>query len=33
MRVSTAWYDMYAFRVGLPEDRHVAVFFRDITDT
>jgi len=26
------WYDVYAFRVGLPEDRHVAVFFRDITD-
>jgi signal transduction histidine kinase len=26
------WYDVYAFRAGLPENRHVAVLFNDITD-
>jgi two-component system CheB/CheR fusion protein len=26
------WYDVYAFRVGLPESRRVAVLFRDITE-
>lgn len=25
------WFDVYAFRVGLPEAHHVAVLFRDIT--
>ncbi len=25
------WYDVYAFRVGKPEDRHVAVLFNDIS--
>jgi PAS domain S-box-containing protein len=25
------WYDVYAFRHGRPEDRHVAVLFNDIT--
>jgi PAS domain S-box-containing protein len=25
------WYDLYAFRVGLPEDRKVAVLFKDVT--
>jgi PAS domain S-box-containing protein len=26
------WYDVYAFRVGQPEDRHVAILFNDITE-
>ena len=26
------WYDVYAFRVGDPQDRHVAVLFRDILE-
>jgi signal transduction histidine kinase/CheY-like chemotaxis protein len=26
------WYDAYAFRVGLPESRQVAVLFNDVTD-
>jgi signal transduction histidine kinase len=26
------WYDVYAFRVGEPEDRHVAVLFNDISE-
>ncbi|HWM93790.1 MAG TPA: ATP-binding protein, partial [Thermoanaerobaculia bacterium] len=26
------WYDVYAFRIGQPEDRHVAVLFSDITE-
>lgn len=26
------WYDVYAFRVGCPEERRVAVLFRDIID-
>lgn len=26
------WYQVYAFRVGKPENRHVAVFFSDITE-
>ena len=25
------WYDVYAFRVGEPEDHHVAVLFRDVS--
>ncbi len=25
------WYEVYAFRVGVPEDRQVAIFFNDIT--
>ncbi len=25
------WYDVYAFRVGRPENRHVAILFNDIT--
>jgi len=25
------WYDVYAFRVGHPEDRHVAILFNDIS--
>jgi signal transduction histidine kinase/ActR/RegA family two-component response regulator len=25
------WYDVYAFRVGEPDDRHVAILFNDIT--
>ncbi|TAJ10169.1 MAG: PAS domain S-box protein [Nitrospirae bacterium] len=25
------WYDVYAFRVGEPRDRHVAIHFKDIT--
>ncbi len=25
------WYDVYAFRLGRPEDRHVAILFNDIT--
>jgi|GEM_PF-1943077 len=25
------WYDVYAFRVGRPKDRHVAILFNDIT--
>jgi PAS domain S-box-containing protein len=25
------WYEVYAFRVGLPENRQVAIFFNDIT--
>lgn len=25
------WYDVYAFRVGKPEDRHVAILFNDIS--
>ncbi|MHB9130227.1 MAG: PAS domain-containing sensor histidine kinase [Armatimonadota bacterium] len=26
------WYDVYAFRVGQPEDRQVAILFNDITE-
>ncbi len=26
------WYDVYAFRVGQPENRHVAILFSDITE-
>ncbi len=26
------WYDVYAFRVGLPENRQVAILFSDITE-
>jgi PAS domain S-box-containing protein len=26
------WYDVYAFRVGRPEDRQVAVLFKDVTE-
>jgi len=26
------WYDVYALRVGEPKDRHVAIFFKDITE-
>ena len=26
------WYDVYAFRVGVPEDRQVAILFRDISE-
>ena len=26
------WYDVYAYRVGKPEDRQVAIIFNDITD-
>jgi PAS domain S-box-containing protein len=26
------WYDVYAFRIGNPEDRHVAILFNDITE-
>jgi len=26
------WYDVYAFRVGSPENRHVAILFNDITE-
>lgn len=26
------WYDVYAFRIDAPEDRHVAVLFKDITE-
>jgi PAS domain S-box-containing protein len=26
------WYDLYAYRVGLPDDRKVAVLFKDITE-
>jgi len=25
------WYEVYAYRVGRPENRHVAIFFNDIT--
>jgi PAS domain S-box-containing protein len=25
------WYDVYAFRLGRPQDRHVAILFNDIT--
>jgi PAS domain S-box-containing protein len=25
------WFDVYAFRVGRPEDRHVAALFKDVT--
>jgi len=27
-----AWFDLYAFRIGRPEDRHVAVLFTNITE-
>src|SRR5258708_14625380 len=26
------WYDVYAFRVGEPRDRKVAILFKDITE-
>jgi len=26
------WYDVYALRVGEPRERHVAIFFKDITE-
>ncbi|MDE3244228.1 MAG: PAS domain S-box protein, partial [Nitrospirota bacterium] len=26
------WYDVYAFRVGEPQERHVAIHFKDITE-
>jgi PAS domain S-box-containing protein len=26
------WYDVYAFRIGDPQDRHVAIHFKDITE-
>ena len=26
------WYDVYAFRIGKPEDRQVAILFNDITE-
>jgi PAS domain S-box-containing protein len=26
------WYDLFAFRIGAPENRHVAVLFNDITE-
>ena len=26
------WYDVYAFRLGEPEDRKVAILFKDITE-
>ncbi len=26
------WYDVYAFRIGEPENRHVAILFNDISD-
>jgi PAS domain S-box-containing protein len=26
------WYDVYALRVGNPQQRHVAIFFKDITE-
>jgi PAS domain S-box-containing protein len=30
-RALNRWYDVYAFRVGMPEDRKVAILFNDIT--
>ncbi|MFL5618658.1 MAG: ATP-binding protein [Gemmatimonadaceae bacterium] len=27
------WYDVYAFRIGRPEDHHVAILFSDVTIT
>lgn len=30
-RALNRWYDVYAFRVGLPEERKVAILFNDIT--
>jgi PAS domain S-box-containing protein len=27
------WYDVYAFRVGRPDDHHVAILFSDVTST
>ncbi|RJQ78099.1 MAG: response regulator [Desulfobacteraceae bacterium] len=32
MFVGQRWYDVYAFRVGRPEERKVAVLFNDITE-
>ncbi len=26
------WYDVYAFRIGAPDDRQVAILFNDVTD-
>jgi PAS domain S-box-containing protein len=26
------WYDVHAYRIGAPEERHVAILFNDITD-
>ncbi|GAA4452642.1 hypothetical protein GCM10023189_16350 [Nibrella saemangeumensis] len=26
------WFDVYAFRIGEPDERHVALFFKNITD-
>ena len=31
VKVLNRWYDVYAFRVGVPENRRVAVVFNDIT--
>ncbi|MGD1076037.1 MAG: PAS domain S-box protein, partial [Thermodesulfovibrionales bacterium] len=31
-RALNRWYDVHAYRVGRPEDRHVAVVFNDITE-
>ena len=31
-RALNRWYDVYAYRVDRPEDRHVAIVFHDITD-
>ena len=31
-RALNRWYDVYAYRVGKPEDRQVAIVFNDITD-
>jgi PAS domain S-box-containing protein len=30
-RALDRWYDVYAYRVGAPENRHVAILFNDIT--
>ena len=30
-RALNRWYDVYAYRVGKPEDRHVAIVFNDIS--
>jgi PAS domain S-box-containing protein len=31
-RALNRWYDVYAYRIGRPEDHHVAIIFNDITD-
>ena len=30
-RALNRWYEVYAFRVGIPESRKVAILFNDIT--